>query len=150
MHLFFFFGHGRVSCFSFFFSLYTMLKSKNRVNRFAAASQTASTGRLVFSENGRNHRLDLDYPFRLNFYLKPPPAEITIEEFEGFALDRLQVLRAIEAAALRNKDLKTELAQVLDQHLPLRSNLSKSTDLYEERRKDHISHFVLRMAYCRR
>ncbi|KAI8370234.1 eukaryotic and archaeal DNA primase, large subunit-domain-containing protein [Blakeslea trispora] len=126
-----------------------MIHLKMSLAEQQAASQSANTGRLVFSENGRNHRLDLDYPFRLNFYLKPPPAEITIEEFEGFALDRLQVLRAIEAASLRNKDLKTELPQVLEQHLPLRSNLSKSVDLYEERRKDHISHFVLRMAYCR-
>lgn len=30
------------------------------------------------------------YPFRLNFYTRPPLEEITIEEFEGWALDRLR------------------------------------------------------------
>ncbi len=32
----------------------------------------------------------LKYPHRLSFYLYPPPVEISIEEFETFALDRLQ------------------------------------------------------------
>ncbi|KAI8069021.1 eukaryotic and archaeal DNA primase, large subunit-domain-containing protein [Gilbertella persicaria] len=89
----------------------SQLISLKIINRFAAAAAAQSThaGRTVFID-GQHASLD-EYPFRLNFYLKPPPAEITIEEFEGFALDRLQ--------------------------------------LYEERRKDHISHFVLRMAYCK-
>jgi hypothetical protein len=30
------------------------------------------------------------YPTRLNFYREPPPLEISIEEFEQFALDRMQ------------------------------------------------------------
>ena len=30
------------------------------------------------------------YPFRLNFYTRPPLEEVTIEEFEGWALDRLR------------------------------------------------------------
>lgn len=60
------------------------------------------------------------------------------------------MLRAIETAALRNKDLKLEIQKTVEEYLPLKSNSSKSDTLYEERRKDHISHFVLRMAYCRR
>lgn len=60
------------------------------------------------------------------------------------------VLRAIETATVRNRDLKTEIAKTIEEYLPLKSNMSKSDTLYEERRKDHISHFVLRMAYCRR
>jgi DNA primase large subunit len=68
-----------------------MLRYKSRpVNRFAAAADAVTHGRAVYSDNGRNYNLEKDYPFRLNFYLKPPPQEITIEEFEGFALDRLQ------------------------------------------------------------
>lgn len=68
-----------------------MLKHKNKgINRFAAAADAANSGRSVFVENGMNYNLQSDYPFRVNFYLKPPPSEITIEEFETFALDRLQ------------------------------------------------------------
>lgn len=31
-----------------------------------------------------------DYPCRLTMYEKPPPSEISMEEFETFAIDRLQ------------------------------------------------------------
>lgn len=31
-----------------------------------------------------------DYPHRLNFYEVPPTAEITLEEFEQWAIDRLK------------------------------------------------------------
>ena len=30
------------------------------------------------------------YPNRLNFYNKPPTLEVTIDEFEGWAIDRLR------------------------------------------------------------
>lgn len=60
------------------------------------------------------------------------------------------VLRAIETASLRNRDVKTEIQKTVEEYLPLKTNSSKSDSLYEERRKDHVSHFVLRMAYCRR
>ncbi|CAO0803387.1 unnamed protein product [Mucor circinelloides] len=127
-----------------------MLKHKNKgINRFAAAASAAKNGRSVYADNGMEYNLQAEYPYRVNFYLKPPPSEITIEEFETFALDRLQVLRAIETATVRNRDLKTEIAKTIEEYLPLKSNMSKSDTLYEERRKDHISHFVLRMAYCR-
>ncbi|KAI4150381.1 MAG: hypothetical protein LQ340_004119, partial [Diploschistes diacapsis] len=31
-----------------------------------------------------------EYPFRLNFYDVPPTAEITLEQFEQWAIDRLR------------------------------------------------------------
>ncbi|KAF7721124.1 hypothetical protein EC973_005389 [Apophysomyces ossiformis] len=117
-------------------------------NKFTAAAKR----QRIYVEHGRSDVLNTEYPLRLNFYLKPPPAEITIEEFEQFALDRLQVLKAIEDATLRNRrglDLKKDIDHVLENHMPLHSNLSKGLNLYEERRKDHVSHYVLRMAYCR-
>ena len=33
---------------------------------------------------------DLDYPHRLNFYSDPPTADITLEQFEQWAIDRLR------------------------------------------------------------
>lgn len=68
-----------------------MLKHKNKgINRFAAAASAAKNGRSVYADNGMEYNLQAEYPYRVNFYLKPPPSEITIEEFETFALDRLQ------------------------------------------------------------
>jgi DNA primase large subunit len=32
---------------------------------------------------------DVNYPHRLNFYTTPPHSEITLEEFELWAIDRL-------------------------------------------------------------
>lgn len=33
---------------------------------------------------------ELDYPHRLNFYEIPPTAELSLEEFETWAIDRLR------------------------------------------------------------
>ena len=67
-----------------------MLKQKrNRPNRFASA---ATRHQHIYVDKGTAHDplAGSPYPSRLNFYVEPPPLEITIEEFELFALDRLQ------------------------------------------------------------
>ncbi|KAI9319961.1 DNA primase large subunit Spp2 [Dichotomocladium elegans] len=124
-----------------------MLK-KHKANRFA--NTPFNKYQNIYIDNGVTD--DSEYPTRLNFYDKRPTTEFTIEEFELFALDRLQVLKTIEAAMLRNKrgpELKQHMDQALEKYLPLHSNVSKAPNLMEERRKDHFSHFVLRLAYCR-
>lgn len=40
------------------------------------------------------------------------------------------------------------MAPILDKHLPLHSNSSRSSTLQEERRRDHYSHFILRLAFA--
>ncbi|KND01027.1 DNA primase subunit PRI2 [Spizellomyces punctatus DAOM BR117] len=96
------------------------------------------------------------YPSSLNFYIDPPPYELTLNEFETFALDRLRVLKAVETAYIRSKkeeDAAKYIQNVHDEHLHLGRNVTinrvGAQKLYEERRKDHISHFILRLAYCR-
>jgi len=39
------------------------------------------------------------YPFRLNFYTVPPENEITLEEFELWAIDRLYGMLPLEEAS---------------------------------------------------
>jgi hypothetical protein len=39
--------------------------------------------------------LRLEYPQRLTMYTQPPSMEISMEEFEAFALDRLQGMFAL-------------------------------------------------------
>ncbi|OSC99040.1 DNA primase large subunit [Trametes coccinea BRFM310] len=94
----------------------------------------------------------LKYPFRLNFYDKPPIEDITIEEFETCALDRLRVLAEIESSYARNRTFK-ELTEVMEpickKYLPLNSNTAETVNRDAERRKDHVGHFVLRLAFCR-
>ncbi|KAJ2767461.1 DNA primase subunit pri2, partial [Coemansia nantahalensis] len=94
------------------------------------------------------------YPTRLSVYTDAPELEVSIEEFETFALDRLQVLRAIEDAQLRAKgedDQRRRVGEALDRHLPLHTNRSRlpARQLMAERRKDHVSHFILRLAFSR-
>lgn len=68
-----------------------MLKNKTRsVNRFAAKEKAVKRGGVYSHIDVNNLNLKEEYPFRLNFYIRPPPKEVTLEEFEGFALDRLQ------------------------------------------------------------
>ncbi|KAK9464705.1 eukaryotic and archaeal DNA primase, large subunit-domain-containing protein, partial [Lipomyces arxii] len=101
---------------------------------------------------------DQDYPDRLNFYATPPLSEITIDEFEEWAIDRLRVLNEIETCLYKNRGVKTmeqAIRPVLDKYLPMAPNPSvasrgaKSSQLDEERKKDHCSHFILRLAFCR-
>ncbi|CAA7271771.1 unnamed protein product [Cyclocybe aegerita] len=99
-----------------------------------------------------NHGV-LKYPHRMNFYDVPPTFDTTIEEFERCALDRLRILAEIESSAARNRtweELKTVTRAQCEKYLPLNFNLvAKHNDLDLERRRDHLSHFVLRLAFCR-
>ncbi|KAN0061169.1 DNA primase subunit pri2 [Thecaphora frezii] len=93
------------------------------------------------------------YPQRLNFYNLPPIHEVTIDQFESWAIDRLKVLAEIESSQARNRsfaEIKEAVNAVAKKHLPLSANTAyRSTDLDMERMKDHVSHFVLRLAFCR-
>ncbi|KAI0403959.1 DNA primase, large subunit [Xylaria palmicola] len=92
-----------------------------------------------------------EYPHRLNFYDIPPTADITLEQFEQWAIDRLRVLAELEACSFRNKSL-TETAShmkpLLEKYLMLQPNSSSSSRLFDERQKDHYSHFILRLAFA--
>lgn len=85
-------------------------------------------------------------------YDTPPQFDITLEEFEEWALDRLRILAEIESCFARNRtheDLKNIVMLQQKKYLTLNSNTAKNADLDSERRKDHVGHFVLRLAFCR-
>jgi DNA primase large subunit len=89
----------------------------------------------------------------LDSYDSPPLYNVSIEEFETCALDRLRVLAEIESSVARNRswdDLKAVTNAQCQKYLPLNSTISgRHNDLHAERKKDHLSHFVLRLAFCR-
>ncbi|GAA6011155.1 hypothetical protein JCM11491_006742 [Sporobolomyces phaffii] len=93
------------------------------------------------------------YPHRLNFYQAPPTEEITLEEFEVWAIDRLRLLADIESAQARNKpfaEIKTIVENRSKQFMDLHSDKSgRAFNIDAERKKDQYSHFVLRLAFCR-
>lgn len=86
-------------------------------------------------------------------YDVPPLYDVTIEEFETSALDRLRILAEIESSAARNRsweDLKKVTETQCQRYLPLHSTLeSTGNSLDYERKRDQLSHFVLRLAFCR-
>ncbi|KAF8894535.1 eukaryotic and archaeal DNA primase, large subunit-domain-containing protein [Infundibulicybe gibba] len=92
------------------------------------------------------------YPYRLNFYDTPPLYDVTLEEFETTALNRLRILAEIESSAARNRswdELKTVTTAQCQKYLPLSASTARTVDRDTERRNDHLSHFVLRLAFCR-
>lgn len=93
------------------------------------------------------------YDLRLSFYDIPPLEEITLEEFETWAIDRLKILIEIESCVARSKSLKdieTTIKPLLLKYLPLSPTTeSNSLTTYQERKKDHYSHFILRLVFCR-
>ncbi|KAG0128171.1 eukaryotic and archaeal DNA primase, large subunit-domain-containing protein [Tuber indicum] len=105
----------------------------------------------------------LFYPHRLNFYNTPPTTEITLDEFEQWAIDRLRILGEIESCLYRNMtaaELQDVIIKKLQKDLlPLGANSaagggskvqdSKIAKQQDERRKDHYSHYILRLAFAR-
>ncbi|PWN99924.1 DNA primase, large subunit [Tilletiopsis washingtonensis] len=118
----------------------------------ATAGAGSSTAPTVASHATKGPR---QYPFRLNFYQRPPTHEVTIEQFELWAIDRLRVLAEVESSQARNRswpEMREAVLAMAKKYLPLNSTTAGSgggVDLTQERMKDHVSHFVLRLAFCR-
>ncbi|KAI0256770.1 DNA primase large subunit [Lactifluus subvellereus] len=95
---------------------------------------------------------ELRYPHRLSLYDRPPTEDITLEEFETCAIDRLHVLAEIESCYARNRpfeELKEITNRQCEKHVPLDHNSAITKDRDSQRRKDVTGHFVLRLAFCR-
>jgi len=102
-----------------------------------------------------------DYPAAMQMYERPPQCDISLQEFEDLAVERLKVLRLIEkhnmgGSAKFSLDwsdkIKTDMEKAnLSAYFDLANTIGLSTKLkhVENRRMDHISHFILRLAYCR-
>ncbi|CAD6887808.1 unnamed protein product [Tilletia controversa] len=92
------------------------------------------------------------YPTRLSFYNVPPTQEITLWQFETWAIDRLRVLADIESSQARNRTYEEtrDLVKTTSRtYLPLNAHTAKEKPLQHERERDHVSHFVLRLAFSR-
>lgn len=78
-------------------------------------------------------------------YSQPPTGEVIIEDFERFAIARLRVLKGIEDAKSRGKkpeELHDIIIELTKKHLT-------ASSAAKEQWLDQVSHFVLRLAYCR-
>ncbi|EFX01161.1 DNA primase large subunit [Grosmannia clavigera kw1407] len=94
---------------------------------------------------------EAQYPTRLNFYTDSPTSDITLEQFEQWAIDRLHVLAELEACSFRNRssaETALHMKSIMEKYMPLEANSSSSTKLAAQRKKDHYSHFILRLAFA--
>jgi DNA primase large subunit len=85
-------------------------------------------------------------------YDQPPMYDVTIEDFETTALDRLRVLADIESSAARSKTWDETKASIKAQCTKYLRLTPPSHDPVEQdalRSRDHIGHYVLRLAFCR-
>uniref|UniRef100_W5KQI1 DNA primase large subunit n=1 Tax=Astyanax mexicanus TaxID=7994 RepID=W5KQI1_ASTMX len=98
------------------------------------------------------------YSHCLQLYVQPPLENISLSEFETFAVERLKLLKTVENLGVSyvktteqyTKKLHAEISNLNFPH-KAEASFTKSQvgpSEYEKRRKDHISHFILRLAYC--
>ncbi|KAF8100031.1 hypothetical protein N665_0232s0006 [Sinapis alba] len=82
---------------------------------------------------------------KIPLYLTAPPMEVRLEEFELFAIDRLRVLKGVSDGLARGRNPK-EMDDLVD---TLWKEHMRDPDVSVMFNKDIISHFVLRLVYCR-
>lgn len=100
------------------------------------------------------------YPHNVMMYYLPPTQDITLQTFEEYAIERVNLFRILEQAGSKNlrflsedwkESVKEEMKQAnMKDYLRLLGGHSSSKDLdWQARRRDYISHFILRLTYCR-
>ncbi|KAF1353377.1 DNA primase [Delphinella strobiligena] len=92
-----------------------------------------------------------DYTHRMNFYTLPPTGDVTLEQFEEWAIARLKVLAELEACQFRNRspeETAEHMRPMLAKYLPLSQNSSRVSEIGVERKRDHYSHWTLRLAFA--
>ncbi|XP_068926788.1 DNA primase large subunit isoform X3 [Petaurus breviceps papuanus] len=90
------------------------------------------------------------YPHSLQFYLQPPSENISLTEFENLAIERLKLLKIVENLGVSYLKGSEQYQSKLENEIrKLKFSYRESLDdEFDARRKDHISHFILRLAYC--
>ncbi|XP_016191070.1 probable DNA primase large subunit isoform X1 [Arachis ipaensis] len=81
----------------------------------------------------------------LPLYRSAPELEVRLEDFESFAIDRLRVLKGISDGLSRGKK-PDEMEKLVNE---LWKTNMRHQDSSQVLNKDIISHFVLRLVYCR-
>lgn len=102
--------------------------------------------------------LDKLYPHNVAIYRWLPTEDISYAEFKELITERLNLLRILENATLKHSRVlspqwkESVLVDLNKEGLKSYVRLiqgSKKESMAEARRRDYISHFILRLAYCR-
>lgn len=102
-----------------------------------------------------NENWEVLYPSNVILYQIPPTEDISLQLFEELAIERLNVLRILEQAASKSLRVLSDewkdsiLAELNQAGLKYYVRLIQGQHDLVARRRDYISHFILRLAYCR-
>ncbi|KIH58777.1 Eukaryotic-type DNA primase, large subunit [Ancylostoma duodenale] len=103
-------------------------------------SQISSSERPAYSSN-------------LQMYAVPPSEEISIEEFDDIAIERVKALKVVEDVKERytwgSNEFKVAMTRELSKVMPIAAGTCMAVDVEQARRRDVIGHFILRLAFCR-
>ncbi|KHJ88969.1 Eukaryotic-type DNA primase, large subunit, partial [Oesophagostomum dentatum] len=93
------------------------------------------------------------YSSNLQMYAVPPAEEISIEEFDEIAIERVKALKVVEDIKERftwgSNDFMVAMTRELAKVMPIAAGTCLPADVQEARRRDLIGHFILRLAFCR-
>ncbi|KAK8736904.1 hypothetical protein OTU49_004714 [Cherax quadricarinatus] len=114
-------------------------------------------GRKV--RKSRRIEVETSYPCNLQFYSSPPAGFVSLAEFDEMAIERLKILRSVERLNLSGQ-IKTSddwMNKLYDDfaknkyfiHTADKMSANKMDEIEAARRRDHVSHFILRLAYSR-
>uniref|UniRef100_A0A8R1I572 Uncharacterized protein n=1 Tax=Caenorhabditis japonica TaxID=281687 RepID=A0A8R1I572_CAEJA len=129
---------------------------------FSGARSSANDTRNVRSQISNNqqsikgHHSGAESPGYLQLYKVPPGDDISLQEFDEIAMERLKLLKNFEnckdSLQVHTKEFFDKFtSSVRDVKLivtPGQGPLSPS-DIAECWRRDNIGHFILRLAFCR-
>ncbi|KAG6526316.1 hypothetical protein ZIOFF_016299 [Zingiber officinale] len=100
---------------------------------------------IVRSQRESTHAAASTTSAKLSFYRSALALEVRLEDFELYGIDRLRVLQGISDGLPRGKrpeEMEKLVTELWRAHM-------RHQDPSEVMNKDIISHFVLRLAYCR-
>lgn len=116
----------------------------------------SSKGKILKSPEDSLERL---LPHNCLFYILPPLIDVSLKEFEELAIERLKLFRILEQATIKypkvlsnewKEHVKDELNLAKLKHFVRLFSGNGKTELdFNARRRDYLSHFILRFAYCR-
>lgn len=104
----------------------------------------------MFAFPSKSSKVDKAKPRLISLYSDIPQEEISLDDFESFALDRLKLLRVLEKDKMGTVDVRAarqDVKKLETKLMPLQGE--DETKIKENQRKDVTSHFILRLAYCR-
>uniref|UniRef100_A0AC34FTX0 Uncharacterized protein n=1 Tax=Panagrolaimus sp. ES5 TaxID=591445 RepID=A0AC34FTX0_9BILA len=88
----------------------------------------------------------------LSLYQFPPTEVISLQEFEEYGRVRMKVLKKVEQVREKFRQGSTEYKEAFSKQItplmPLATGKCFKNNIEAERRKDRISHCILRMAFC--